>query len=326
MGKPLSKKISDAIDNNDSDAFIDLFADLDKSILAANEAKWMDQAIHLSRAPLVRYMLSKVSDDCKVESLYSIIKENLTDNILTRASANLKVQLLKVVIKHGEDKILIAIYKSCKQASNNFLPLHFSAEQPGAPCHKTLIENLQIKLDLRDRRGLSALCVAIKHRERDMAKCLIKNGAEINATVLEDRNQAPLHYAIMTKQVDVVELLVTNGASLQTATTDGQTPEDYLRRYPCTQIENFLKKHKNTDTILLNIKNEIKVEHEQTRAKIETKATETRAELGAKVEEIRVELEDKIEQTKAELVVKMDNVITEVTKVCNKDALQYPGK
>jgi ankyrin repeat protein len=85
----------------------------------------------------------------------------------------------------------------------------------------------------------------------DIAKILVENGADVNATRYDDAT--PLHNAVLGKNLKIVKLLVNNGAWVNMRTDIGVSPLGYS--YPMSKeevyenkadskITKFLKKHK----------------------------------------------------------------------------------
>lgn len=66
--------------------------------------------------------------------------------------------------------------------------------------------------------------LAIENEHDDIAKMLIKNGANVNAK--NSYNDTPLHVAAENGYDDIVNLLIENGANVNAKNNDNMTPLD----------------------------------------------------------------------------------------------------
>lgn len=84
-----------------------------------------------------------------------------------------------------------------------------------------LIRNLadsKTNLDAHNRDGRTPLYVAIWKGNAEVAKLLVKYGANVNDNY--ERNRTPLHIAIGRKQLEIARLLIKNGASVNAKTNN----------------------------------------------------------------------------------------------------------
>ena len=79
------------------------------------------------------------------------------------------------------------------------------------------------RVDIEDKNGLTPLHHAVQQGHEEVAKILIKAGANVNkkVSVLE---WTPLHVAVEYKLVKMVRLLVRNGADINAKDAHGGTP------------------------------------------------------------------------------------------------------
>ncbi|OHT12473.1 hypothetical protein TRFO_17616 [Tritrichomonas foetus] len=81
---------------------------------------------------------------------------------------------------------------------------------------------------------LTPLHVAAKNGFADVAKLLIDNGADVNAT--DNQKQTPLHSAAEDGQDEMCELLLENGAELKVLDIARRSPEMLARRNEHYQV------------------------------------------------------------------------------------------
>ncbi|ALD62022.1 ankyrin repeat protein [Mollivirus sibericum] len=72
--------------------------------------------------------------------------------------------------------------------------------------------------------GASPLHLAARSNDTDLARILLKKGADVNAVMTQERNATPLHFAAWRNYDHMAFLLLSHGASRDAVTTDGSTP------------------------------------------------------------------------------------------------------
>jgi ankyrin repeat protein len=78
----------------------------------------------------------------------------------------------------------------------------------------------------------------------DIARILIKHGADVNAKAANDFS--PLHEAAATGNLELAALLLENGADVNTKSTEGKTPLDYAQEHNRAEMVEWLQA-KSTD-------------------------------------------------------------------------------
>ncbi|MBN2509972.1 MAG: ankyrin repeat domain-containing protein [Spirochaetales bacterium] len=76
--------------------------------------------------------------------------------------------------------------------------------------------------DVKNKRGVSALSLAIRGGHRSIVSLLIKKGVDINR-VSEDRGNTPLMDAAASGDEDLINILVSAGSNLDVRSKNGQT-------------------------------------------------------------------------------------------------------
>ena len=77
-------------------------------------------------------------------------------------------------------------------------------------------------VNLQDANGKTPLHVAITHGQTDAAGCLIRLGADVDAT--NDEHQTPLHIAASMGNDEIIDALVNQGANTNIQDIRGMTP------------------------------------------------------------------------------------------------------
>lgn len=79
-------------------------------------------------------------------------------------------------------------------------------------------------VDWTDSMGWTALMLACRQKETEIAKLLIASGANVKQVGLN--NWTPLHYAAHSDDQEVIRLMLDKGADKNALTIDGRTPRD----------------------------------------------------------------------------------------------------
>jgi uncharacterized protein len=88
------------------------------------------------------------------------------------------------------------------------------------PLHSYL--NAGFSPDVRDKRGVPLLCLAVRNDHKAAVDLLLAAGADINAVSL-DRGNSALMDAAADRKLELMQLLVDAGASLDMQSKSGQT-------------------------------------------------------------------------------------------------------
>ena len=77
-------------------------------------------------------------------------------------------------------------------------------------------------MSIRDRNGRTALHVAVRRGNVDLAKAMLSKGAPLN--VADNEGRTALHMAVNCGNVDLVKAMLSKGATVNAADNDGRTP------------------------------------------------------------------------------------------------------
>jgi ankyrin repeat protein len=135
--------------------------------------------------------------------------------------------LLMVALNIGHFELAEYLIEKCENLDvmdfDETNALMFIAHK-GKSCQH-LVEKMVKKkanLDLQNRNGETALMIALKSDNNQMAEYLIEQGANLD---LKDRNeQSVLHWACLNEKIKLVHLLIRKGADLNIKNKDGKTP------------------------------------------------------------------------------------------------------
>lgn len=84
-------------------------------------------------------------------------------------------------------------------------------------------------------RGQTALILAVRNRDHEMAKLLLDKGASPNASEPSGGKTA-LHFAVLAPDLDSVKLLIEKGADMNRADKSGKSPLDHANRFAEAQL------------------------------------------------------------------------------------------
>ena len=79
------------------------------------------------------------------------------------------------------------------------------------------------------------------HNNGDAARCLIENGANVNAK--DSHGQTPLYVAAWKNSREIAILLLQNGADVNAEKSDGRTPLDSATNHGHTAMQSLLREH-----------------------------------------------------------------------------------
>lgn len=89
---------------------------------------------------------------------------------------------------------------------------------------KKIIKNRTL-LEVRDSDGNAPLILSAKHNHTDIAKYLIKIGADIESHNL--RSETTIHWASFHENIDLIKLLINAGANPSCCDCEGGTPASW---------------------------------------------------------------------------------------------------
>lgn len=96
-----------------------------------------------------------------------------------------------------------------------------------------------IDLEVRDRKGRTALFWAINHEEEQMVALLLKLGNDANEKVI--LTLPALHYAVYTNNKEIVSILLNHGACMENKDLDNKTALDYAYLYDRKELIEILE-------------------------------------------------------------------------------------
>lgn len=111
-----------------------------------------------------------------------------------------------------------------------------------------LLKNGSVDVNFQEARThFSALHLAAKYNQEDVAKELIRRGAQIELT--SEQSKTPLHVAAIANSLKVVELLLKSGANENARTADGDTALQLARKLKNKECEDVLENWMEDKTI-----------------------------------------------------------------------------
>jgi ankyrin repeat protein len=114
--------------------------------------------------------------------------------------------------------LVISLQSMAEESAQQLFTAMRSMEQPA------LLELLKKEKNLqyRDYKQRTLLMQAAAFGHTEIAKYLIKNGADVNA--VDKEGETPLKHAAWTKNTDIIDLLVQHGADINAKNNIGTTP------------------------------------------------------------------------------------------------------
>jgi hypothetical protein len=115
------------------------------------------------------------------------------------------------------------------------LPVVIALREPALKVASVLINSAQLKLNLLNTAGESALMIAALTGNLELARIMVAKDADINKT-----GWTALHYAASKGHTDVISFLLENHAYIDAASPNGTTPLMMASRYGSTESVKLL--------------------------------------------------------------------------------------
>ena len=121
------------------------------------------------------------------------------------------------IIKYCNFKYLINIIKqgylfNRRKKGKHCTLLHYAVSDDDIELVKILLQDKYVDVNAEDWSGETPICRAIRHRNFDIVKLLVENGADVN--IVSDKLTSPLYYAVIFEDVNIVKYLIDNGAEV----------------------------------------------------------------------------------------------------------------
>lgn len=145
------------------------------------------------------------------------IRKSRVDTPLHSAAWRGKTKIAEELIRHKADV--------CAMNKSGQTPLWIAAYNGDVQLVQLLLDNgaLHVINQCDLRKYETPLVVAVRHNYPEVAKMLIKSGADV--TIADPSKRTPLHLAAQEGQVELIQLLCDRGAHINAETTGyGYTP------------------------------------------------------------------------------------------------------
>lgn len=125
--------------------------------------------------------------------------------------------------------------------------LHYASAAGSAACVEYLL-SCNVDVNLADRKGWTAIHIAVSKNFTDVARLLVKGGADIFAKLkhkcaparLTDVYSPTIHFAAIKGNIEVTKLLIEHGASVNDVDSANMTPLYYAAFRPNKDYVKFL--------------------------------------------------------------------------------------
>lgn len=133
-------------------------------------------------------------------------------------------------------------------SASGWSPLQLSIIYGNEKAVFRLLKNGSVDVNFQEARTrFSALHLAAKYNQADVAKELIRRGARLELT--SEQSKTPLHVAAIANSVKVVILLLKSGANENAKTADGDTALQLARKLKNKECEEVLESWMEDKTI-----------------------------------------------------------------------------
>ena len=159
---------------------------------------------------------------------------------LLRACMTNRLEIVEVLVKNGAE-LNSHPYWGSFQYGFELTPLHITILRTDSLKIMKLLIQYGANLDKQSTQGHTALLMALFEGQFEMAKVLIKNGANVNFININSDGQSPLHLAATKNDPSLTKMLIDHGAEINTKSIHG---EDAL------QLSLDFQKHENFKLIM----------------------------------------------------------------------------
>lgn len=129
------------------------------------------------------------------------------------------------------------------QDKDGFTSLMWAAVKGHLVVVQSLIERFNASVNLQNSCGESALFLAVRESNIEIASFLLQNGADPNLPSFSEEGMFPLHVAAAFGNYHIVALLVSHGAWTESASLDGETPLHFAVREGREEVVEWLLSH-----------------------------------------------------------------------------------
>ncbi|XP_016838885.2 ankyrin-2 isoform X2 [Nasonia vitripennis] len=133
---------------------------------------------------------------------------------------------LAVAMQQGHDKVVSVLLENDSKGKVRLPALHIAAKKDDCKAADLLLQmdyfQNDHKPDVTSKSGFTPLHIAAHYGNEDIARLLIKRGADVN--YLAKHNISPLHVAAKWGKNNMVKILLESGAVIDAKTRDGLTP------------------------------------------------------------------------------------------------------
>ncbi|OVA06699.1 Tetratricopeptide TPR-1 [Macleaya cordata] len=169
-----------------------------------------------SRSPAAMFLQSM--DKAKIQMEYAPCPASAHFQFFNAAYTGKLHRFKKLASKHDDGRGLAKTINSIKDEDGRGA-LTFAAAGGKLNVCKYLIEELRLKVDVKDGNGITPLCHAAIRGHLSTVEYLLEKGANLDAS--NDTNHTPLHYAAKRGDKEILALLLSRGARVDVATRSG---------------------------------------------------------------------------------------------------------
>ena len=161
---------------------------------------------------------------------------------LINAKDSLGFTPLHWAAQRGNRKVLIVLLQHGANSraldDHGKSPLYWAVKKGQEKIAKILLAVKSVDINDTDLWGMTALHVAARSGQLDIAQDLVKAGAQVNAQDIDGKT--PLYWASARNHLDVVQYLLSKKADAKIKDADKRTPLHVAARYGYTGVVKFL--------------------------------------------------------------------------------------
>ena len=244
--KTNNKEIINMLENNGANT----------NIYSYNKKTPLHYACKNGNLELVNHLISKKNADVNSTTIFGntplhyASKNNILEIVKLLVSKGAKINVLD---GSGTSPLLYSILKSNVECAQfliiNGADVNKSNHKGDAPLNaafeeklngnllKLMVNNMS-NINAQDKEGLTALDLALKYQEKELAKELILKGIDVN--IIDKKGNTALFYA---EDYDIVKLLLEHGASVDIINLYSNDPLIHLARQNNEEIMKLLIEH-----------------------------------------------------------------------------------
>ena len=190
--------------------------------------------------------LARARDENGVSVIMKATYYGKRDVVAALLDTGVELDIFEAAATGGVERVSNLIANDPSMANlyspDGFTPLGFAVFFGQPEVAKALLKGgADVNAASRESMKVTPLASAAAAKQTDIARLLIEHGANVNARAAS--GHIPLHEASANGNVELVKLLIEKGADVNAKTDDGKTPLDFAIEYKRPDVIELLHEY-----------------------------------------------------------------------------------